>query len=88
MNTPIAPLALDDQQVAAALGLTVTPHQIAKLRARGQFPPAGIVIGNRKLVLVADLNTWIAEQREKAEVATAYRSAVARNAGNTRWHKE
>jgi hypothetical protein len=79
------PIALTDEQVCELLALpTLTANQIAKLRRKGQFPPYTILAG-RKLVLRADLDAWIEQQREQSAETVRRRSELARKSVSVRW---
>jgi hypothetical protein len=83
-TTAIIPLAIPDDEVGRLIGLDVNPNIRARLRRKGQFPP-NFFVGGRSLVLVADIDKFLAERRAAADAERARKSERMRKTINARW---
>ncbi len=85
--TTTTPIAIPEDQIPAMLGLgELTSAMRARLRKLGQLPPV-IEIGNAKVVLVVDLEAFIATRRDATAAKAARRSENNRKNVSVRWAK-
>jgi hypothetical protein len=83
------PTAIPSTLAARLLGLAVNDRQIARLHQKGQFPPI-FTMGAHKLVLVADLDAFIAQRKAATTNPAAVdpiKSEQTRRAVNVRWDR-
>jgi hypothetical protein len=85
-TTPLIPLAIPDDQVGRLIGIDVDANTRARLRRKGQFPPC-FYVGGKTLVLVADIDAFLAERRAAADAERARKSERMTRTINARWDR-